>query len=171
MGVLEIILLALGVAGTATNAAGSILQSGARRREAQTQAFVDTENAAFATQAAADAKARGELDSGYRQMQASAEIGSMRAEAGASGVDGSVGSASDAMAQTRRLAALDSLILRNNASREAWGYEVQAHNYLRSAESARKRGEADLMGTLLGGAGQTLDSTAKLGADVYKWSR
>lgn len=87
--------------------------------------------------------------------------GDQRAALAASGVNIDSGSAADVQANDQALSELDALTIRNNARREAWGYQVQAADQRRQAGLARTAGKnaaqsmrRQSVGTLLAGAGE-----------------
>lgn len=112
----------------------------AQREAAESQAGLADYNAAVAKLQAQDAIARGrEEESQYRQ-QVAGMIGSQRAGFAGANIDVSSGSALDVQADAAFLGELDALTIRNNAAREAWGYEVEAEDQRRRAEIARREG-------------------------------
>lgn len=153
--------------GLGLNALGTITRAGAQRRQAQLDAFYAEQNAQLADEAATDARLRGAMEAGYHRMRGSYEIASARAAFGASGVDGSVGSAVDAMAAMRMTNELEALTLESNAAREARGYSIESWRSREQARVSRQRGEADVFSTLLGGAGDTAEGVVRVGNSYY----
>lgn len=151
------------VVGLAMNAVGSLMGASAKRKEAEFEALMMEENAFNADRAAADAELRGEAEAGDRRIQGSEQIAEMRAAFGASGVDGSVGSAARAQVATRMVSEQDALIIRNNAAREAFGYRGKAMNLRRSARYRREGGEDAELGVLISGGGDTLEGGMRIG--------
>lgn len=86
-------------------------------------------NAKLAERQAADAIARGQTAAQRQGMATRQAIGAQRAALAANGVEVNDGSAVDVQSDTAALGALDALTIRNNAAREAWGYQAQASNY------------------------------------------
>lgn len=140
-------------AGKAQKAAGK-----ADRAAAESQAELADYNSQVADLQADDALERGrEAESRYRSGIQTA-IGAQRAGFAGMGVDVNYGSAVDVQADAAFLGELDALTIRTNAGREAWGYQVQATDYRKRAEIARKEG------VYLEKAGNSAGNAAYLGA-------
>lgn len=141
------ILIGLVAAGTATQVAGA-WKSGtaakkagqAQRRVAESQAELLDYNASVADLQAQDALDRGVLDEGRYRSQIRGLIGTQRADYAAQGVSVAEGSPADVQADTAFLGELDALTVRQNAMREAWGYQVQAYDTRARADIARREG-------------------------------
>lgn len=161
------ISIIVGMLGMATQTAGNLYTARARRNEALFQEQEAKDNAELARQAQTDAIQRGQQQEGYARMKAGGEIAAARAQAGASGVDGTVGSPVDAMADLRMMSEMDALTLRNNAAREAWGYQVEEKKQEREAGMARQRADNAFVSTILGGGGDMLQRGGNLGASLY----
>lgn len=120
-----------------------------------------SQNAGLAEQQAADAIARGvESESRFR-TEVKGAVGSSRASQAAQGIDVGAGSAVDVQHDIAAVGELDALTIRNNAAREAWGYQTQATQYRSAAEYARVSGRNQAkalrtasLGSLLTGASQ-----------------
>ncbi len=122
-------------AGNAAKRAGT-----AQREAAESEAALQDYNAGVADLQSKDAIERGQVEeqkfrSGVRVM-----IGSQRAAAAGGNVDVNYGSPVDVQADAAFLGEQDALTIRNNAAREAWGYDVQASDLRKRAEIARKEG-------------------------------
>lgn len=86
-------------------------------------------DATLADQQATDAIARGH-EAEMRQLGATRSlVGSQRAAFAAQGIDANSGSAAKVQADTTALGELDALTIRNNAAREAYGYQMEAADY------------------------------------------
>lgn len=110
-------------------------------------------NAALARRAAIDARERGGVrESNFRQ-RVSALVGKQRALVGSSGADVGFGSPVQAFADTEMLGEIDALTIRNNAEREAYGYENAASGFAFEARSARVTGAFGAGATLAGTGG------------------
>lgn len=116
-------------------------------------------NAQLAERQGQDALARGELAANRVGGQTDQAVSSGRAAAAAGGSDVNVGSAAAVTASERLVGAVDALTIRNNAAREAWGYNVEAANQrmqgrlaLLSGENQAARQRLASYGTLLSGA-------------------
>lgn len=151
----------LTIAATAVSAAGTLYSGNAARNEALYSAGVARNNATQARNNAADAESRGR-DEQVRRGQAVAQARSAQtAAAAANGLDTTFGSAADVVADTTKGGLIDQGIIRENAAREATGFEIQAQNYDEQGK-AYKRQARDIAvstvlktaGTVLGGASQ-----------------
>ncbi len=112
-------------------------------------------NARIARQQAADATLRGKAAEGTHRRRVSQLIGRQRAAIGASGAAVDQGSAFDIIEDTVALGELDALQIRNNAAREALGYETQATSLLFQGRLARREANVQAFSTLLGTGAQT----------------
>jgi hypothetical protein len=97
-------------------------------------------NASVARMQAADALARGAEDERRFRENIDVMVGAQRAGFAAQNVDVGFGSAVDTQADAAYLGELDALQIRNNAAREAWGFNVQATDYNIRAMIQRKEG-------------------------------
>ena len=93
------------------------------------QQSVSKVNKQMADVAASDALNRGEQAVNLNMKRVRQVIGAQRTSMAAQGVDVNTGSAKDIQQDTAGQGALDSMMIRNNAFREAMGYRVQALNY------------------------------------------
>lgn len=139
-----------------TKAIGQKRAGQAAGNEADYNAAVNDQNATYADTQAADALARGNQGAQRAEGQAAQLRGSQRAAAGAGGLDVNAGSSVDVQQSDSALGAFDALTIRNNAMREAYGYNVEAQQYRSGAaydrvagQNARKAASAQAWGTLL----------------------
>ncbi len=134
----------------------------AQQRAAESQAALLDYNANVADLQAKDAVARGTQEEGQLRQRIRSTIGAQRASFAATGVDTGYGSAADTQADAAMLGELDTMTVRQNAAREAWGYKVEAIDLRRKAEITRKEG------VNMAEAGKRAQSAARWGvaADV-----
>jgi hypothetical protein len=121
--------------GSAAKEAG---EAGARAAESQAQ-LADF-NAQVAELQAADAVARGDEEEQRFRTGVRTALGAQIAGFAAQNVDVGFGSAVDVYADAAFLGELDAQAIRNNAMREAWGFEVEAEDYRRRAKITREEG-------------------------------
>lgn len=152
----------LTAANTAVSFLGQRKQANATEAQGAYEAAADRQNAGLADQQAADAIARGSIEENRQRLVTRHEIGSTRAGLAASGVDIGSGSALDVQGSEAAIGELDALTIRNNAAREAWGYNVDAIKDRQAAKLAEMGGKNAAAGirnasvsTLLTGAAQT----------------
>ncbi len=105
---------------------GQQRQAGAVDAQGKYEAMIDRQNAGLADQQAADAIQRGQIEEGRQRLGTKQEIGATRASIAGQGVDVGSGSALDVQGSEAGLGEMDALTIRNNAAREAWGYNTQA---------------------------------------------
>lgn len=117
-----------------------------------------TQNRDLALGAAVDARERGAADEQRVRLEAGRLAGQQRAALAANGVEGRT--AETALADTRLMADLDAATVRNNAAREAWGYEVQAGQHGAAARNAIRQGNYAMAGTFLGTLGNAAGAYA-----------
>ena len=151
--------LLLGVAGTATQFSAQRTQANAVQAQGQFEGAAYDRNAAFATLQARDALARVDLSAGQRATAGRVQGGQVVAGFSGQGVDVSVGTPLDVLANNDRLTALDVATIKNNAAREAWGYTTEATDLTLRGKFARQGANnaaagmrANSFGTLLTGA-------------------
>ena len=168
---LGIASLALGAVGTITQAAGAAQTAEANRAQATYQAQVAENNQIIANQNAMQARAAGAQEAAIQGQKTKAEVGGIKAAQAASNIDVNSGSALDVRSSASQLGELNSLTIRSNAARQAYGYETQGLAYQGEAAldqsraaSAVAAGNTAIAGSLLGGAGS-------LSRDAFKYQQ
>lgn len=122
-------------------------------------------NAGFAEWQASDATSRGVINEKRQRQTTEGVIGEQRTSLATQGVDVNKGSAMDVQADAAYLGELDALTIRNNAAKEAYGYQVQAQDLRQRGKYAKQEGQFDAINTILGGGGNLL--LAKYGGGPY----
>lgn len=152
-------MLALGTAKTLFDFAGQRTQASSVEAQSRHEAMIYGVNADLAREQAEDAIARGRESELKYLRQSRQFMGAQRARAGASGALVDNGSLAQIGQESLLVRDQDLLKVRNNAAREAWGYNVEAANFDMRAELTRRAGKnqasairAASYGTLLGGA-------------------
>lgn len=152
--------LAVGAIGTGVGVVGSLQQASAQKSAANYQAQVAANNQQTATQNAAFAAASGEQQAANKAQQTRAQVGSIEAAEGSSGVDINSPTATAVRTSQGELGALDADTIRSNAARQAYGYETQATNFgnqqqadISQANNAETSGYINAGSGLLSGAG------------------
>ena len=161
-------------AGLATTLIGTGIGAVGEQNAAAQKAAQDQQNAQLAQQQASDVLARGAYQAGQIQQRASQMIAAQRTGYAASGVDENVGSAAAVQSGTRAMATLDAMQTRNNAARQALGYQYQATQEQKQAELDKEAGRQALAGSILGGLGTALDGGSKVyksGFDAKLWGQ
>lgn len=113
------------------------------------QEKVAKNNAKSAEYAAADAMARGAVAEQQQRAKTRAFIGQQKAALAANGIDISTGTGSLMLTDTAGLGEFDALTVRNNAMKQAYGFNSQADNLLQEGRAARIGGRNAMTGSLL----------------------
>ncbi len=124
---------ALSIQGQMLNTMGQAYQMDVQAAEYGTkanmsdyQAGVALMNKNIAKQQADYAVATGEISAEASGMKTRAELGATKAAQAASGVDVNTGSAVDVRSSMIKIGAYDQALIRSNAAKVAWGYDVEA---------------------------------------------
>ncbi len=136
-------------------------QASAASQQGDFEATALRQNADLADQQAADAISRGQVEEGRIKLDTTQRFGSTMAALASQGVDVGSGSALDVQASEAGLGALDQLTVRNNAAREAWGYNVQATDYRNQATMAQVGGNRAAAGYKAQGVSALLSGAAQ----------
>lgn len=116
---------------------------------------------------ALDAQQRGEAAAGLAAMSGTRLGARQRVAYTTAGVDASVGTAADVIAETAMTSELDRNTIRNNAAREAWGHKRTAEKLGKEADLARDEPNRKVLGRVLavtGAAANVVGSAAKMGS-------
>lgn len=157
-----------GLLGGATSAFGSIAQGQAQKSAAEYNAKIASENAAQAKQNAAIAGQSGAEQAAQESLKTRAEVGAIKANQAAAGLDVNSGSAVDVRSSARELGELDALTVRSNAARQAYGYQVQGINEQAQSNLDRFEGEQAETAGDIGAASDLLNS---FGSSASNWER
>lgn len=157
---LAVASLAMTAASTGVAMYGQHQAGKAAQSQANYQAAVGRNNAILAQRAADDSRRRGEVAAAESVRRNNQLAGRQRAVLASNGVLVDEGSALDLLGDTAEMGKLDELTIRNNAEREALGYEAQGMNFKGQAEmdllagtSARNAANTNAFSTALSGAG------------------
>lgn len=133
-------------------AIGAAVSAYGQAASARTQKKQIQYNQTITERARADALARGEVEAQRHRQKVSILVGRQRALVGASGADLGSGSALDIVEDSYAMGELDVLTIRNNAAREAYGYEVRGQSLMFDEQQARLAQNWGTGANLLGGA-------------------
>lgn len=136
---------------TAASAGVSAYNQRVEGRNAQTIAEY---NAAIARNDAKDTIARGRIEEDTQRRRTAAQIGTQRANFGASGVQLDTGSPSDILVDTAIVGETDALTIRANAQRDARRLEQQANLDQFQGRAAKQAGNIRATSSILSGAGK-----------------
>lgn len=106
---------------------------------------------------------RGEKAASQYRTQVKGIVGAQRASLAAQGVSVNEGSAREVQSDTRKLAAVDIMTIKNNAWQEAWGYKVQAMDLNFKGDMAASAAQFNANSTLLTGGMNALTYATKAG--------
>jgi hypothetical protein len=146
-------------ASTATG--GSIMSASATRAQGDFESSQARTNARLASIQAEDAVNRGEVTASEKARADAALAGSQRASLASQGVSLTSGSATDVQKSTQQMSELDQMTIRNNAAREAMGYQTQATNAQGRAAMAELAARNQARNTILTGGMNALAFTTK----------
>lgn len=149
-------------AGIAMLAFGTAYSAVGQYQAGQMNAETLRTNKIIADSQAADALLRGKVEEEKYRIGIKQLMGEQRAAIAAQGVDVNFGSALDLQLDAAYYGELGALTVRNNAQREAWGYEVQAIGYGMQASQSEYEGTFGAFSTLLGGGSQIFLNTRGL---------
>jgi hypothetical protein len=96
-------------------------------------------NRLLAERASGDALQRGAIEAGKARIAGSRLEAKQRVAYTASGVDASVGTPANVIADTAALGELDAQTVENNAAREAWGYRQKGAEFASEIEAEKRR--------------------------------
>lgn len=166
---LTTIAIASSVAAAGIGAVGAMQSASAQSAAAKYQAQVAEGDREIALQNASFAAASGNEKAAVQQQKTRAQIGSIEAEQGSSGVDINSPTSTSVRTSQTELGALDAQTIRSNAAREAYGYQTQANNFENSssadtaqAKNAEVSGEFNAASGLLSGVGSSAFNYTKV---------
>jgi hypothetical protein len=144
--------------GSLLGAAGNIFSGQANSSMYSYQAGVAKVNQQIALQNADYSTAVGEVQAQQSGMKTAAEIGTTKATQGASGIDVNTGSAAAVRTSEEQLGEENQAIIRSDAAKRAYGYEVEAQSqgasanmYSAAASNSKTSGLLGAFGSILGG--------------------
>lgn len=133
-----------GVVGGFMGAAGTKQAGAAASASSYYQAAVAANNAKIAEAQADRALAAGRVETQAVGLKSAANLGAIKAEQAASGIDVNTGSAVDVQASARMLGKQAAEQTMNNAQERAWGYRIAAQNDKAQAELDMMTGKNQL---------------------------
>jgi hypothetical protein len=154
--------------GAGVSAYGNMQQGAAQAAAYTYQAGVAQINSAIAANNANYAFAAGEQKAQQAGMQTRSIIGQTKAQQGGSGLDVNTGSAVDVRAAEADVGAENVAVIRNDAARTAYGYQVDEQQQLTqaaldkfAASNAKTAGFIGATSSVLGGASSVSDKWLK----------
>jgi hypothetical protein len=147
----------------ALSAAGSVMRGMAAQSAAKAQASAEEQNARLAELQGADAVRRGGREEAKFRREQAMLAGRQRSLLAASGVDIDSGSAAALQEASRMEGEEDAAVIRLNAQREKWGFDIQALNHRNAAAAARSAGSNAMTAGIVGGATSLLSAANDAG--------
>ncbi len=161
---------ALGAAGLAASALGSVVQGQQASNAANFNAQVQQNNALLASRNAGIVGAEGAANAGIEQQKTRAQVGGIKAAQAANGVDVNSGSAVDVRSSASELGELNAINIRSNAAREAYGFQTQAAGATGQAELDKSQSGHDESAGYVN-AGSSLLSGGSKGVESGLWDK
>lgn len=167
--------MAASAAGAGVSAFGSASSGSSRAKMYQYQAGIAQMNEKIAKQNADYSRSVGEVTAQESGLKTRAQIGETRAIQGASNLDVNTGSPSLVRASEHEIGQQDQTIIRSDAARRAYGFDVEAAQaraqgniYNLSASSSRTAGNIGAISSILGGV-SSVSSRWLQGRSVGLW--
>jgi hypothetical protein len=160
--------LALTALGGITSAVGSIFGGQANAAMYNYQAGIAQMNAQIAKQNAAYEGALGEVQAQQQGMKTRSVISQTRANQGAGGLDVNTGTNAAVRTSELTLGQYDQAVIRSNAARRAYGFEVEASQDVAQAGAYRSAASTSQTAGLLGAFTSILGAG---GSFASKWQQ
>lgn len=158
-------------AAAAASAAGTAISSIQQSKQADYQSKVAENNNVIAQQMAQDALNRGQAKEQEQRRKTAALISNQRTAFAANGVDINSGSAVDVQADTAGLGELDALNIRNNAQREAYGFQSQGMNYSAQSDLYKYSADTTMANMPLNTATSALGGASSVASKWYSFNK
>lgn len=160
--------MGLSAIGAITNA---LSESGATRAQGQYESSIADTNAAIAKIQQRQALQTGDVEASRQDLKTQETVGAERAAEGASGVDVASGSSALVRAGTAGVGAVDELTIRNNAARQAWGYQTESLQDSFQGQFAQLTSKAKSFQTLLSGGLQAISGPLAIESNYLRFKR
>lgn len=158
-------------AGGITSAIGGSMASDAKAQMYQYQAGVAGINEKISKENADYSRYTGEIEAEKSGMKTKFQTGTMKTAQAAHGLDVNKGSAAGARESQHDVGLFDQAIIRSNAARRAYGFEIEGAKYKaesemygKAAESTKKAGTLSMIGSLIGTAGSVASKWSSMGS-------
>lgn len=156
VGTLAAISAAATVIGGGISAYGAISSSQASAAADSYRSQIEQNNATIAGQNANVARAAGEARVTAQRLKTAATVGAIKNDQAASGFDVNSGSNLDVQSSAKELGELDALTVRNEAARQAYGYQTQGVSFDAQSQLDTAKAGNDNTAGLFGAAGSIL---------------
>lgn len=150
---------------------GAFTQANAARAQGNVEATISGINSKIASLQSSETLESGDLSASREELKSKQVQGSILASQGASGVD--VGSGSSALVRNAAGAVgiQDALTIRNNAQRQAFGFQTQALEESAKGEFAQLTAKAQSDQDILNGGLEAIRGPLGIAANALKWQR
>jgi hypothetical protein len=140
-------------AGLALAAVGTAYTVDSTNKNAKAASKQAKEDAKGQSAMADQARQSGNIEEERQLKRVRQMIGAQRAQAASMGIDADMGSALEIQAETSGFGVQDALMIRQNAIRQAWGFDVGQVNALNQGSFARTAARNQNTGTIITGLG------------------
>lgn len=164
--------IALGAqgAGAGMGVLGGITNIISGRRAADYQTQVAKNNLKIAKWNSYIAKQEGETAATNEGLKGRAMLGAITAQQAASGVDINTGSPVDVRASASRIAQLNSMTIKSDAARRAYGFDL-ASKQARAEEKLARASKPGWIRSLLGLSPSVLGSASSIGGNIMQYDQ
>lgn len=169
MGIDPVSLAVVGAAGAGLNAYGSYESGQSQAAAASYQAQIAANNAITAQQNAKWDIQSGDIAATNEELKTRAQIGTAKANQGASGIDVNTGSSADVRSGMAETGTANALTQRSDAAKKAYSAQVEAvSDTAQSKLDTMQATQAQEAGEI-GGLGSLLSGASTVGGNYAKW--
>ncbi len=168
---IAIATLATTVLAAGVSAYGMMQQGAAAKSAADYQSQVAANNAIIGNQNARYAIQAGNAQAEQSQIKTNQIVGAMMAAQASSGVDVGSGSPLDTRTSQKEIGALDVAQIRNNAARQAYGYQTGAMSNTAQSQLLTVQGQNAATAGEIGGVSSILGGASSFGKNYVDFSK
>lgn len=155
--------------GDLVSAGGEIFSGISEQGAANAQKNIARQNAEVAERNASLTMQTGEGQSEQLGMRNKAVAGKIKAGQSGSGVDVNSGSAKDVQTSQRALGLFDTMTLKSNAAREAFGFKVQAKQFRDEAAIAKTKANQAVVSSSINAFSSLLSGASSASSAYSSW--
>lgn len=148
-----------------------LLEAKAVRALGDYQSSIARTNATIAGVQERQAIETGNVVASRKSLETQATVGAVRAVQGASGVDVSTGSAAAVRTGIAGAGATDVLTIKNNAARQAWGFQTEALEDTYKGQFAQLTAKSKANQSLLNGGLEAIQGPLNIQANYLRYAR
>lgn len=146
-------------------------ESSASRAQGEYEAGIARTNATIAGIQARQTLEAGDITASRKDMETRAVVGTLRARQGGSGVDVNAGSPAAVRAGVAGVGGADELTIRNNAARQAWGFQTEAIEDIYKGQFAQLTAKSKSRQSILNGGLSAISGPLSIGANYQRFAR